>query len=388
MSTQHATVAAPEALLAEARTRTGIDIIDHDALLPLSKLVHSLNTDSQLHAEGAAGMQSRLLRILSNRLRMQRDYAAHPEIANEKIEAPTFICGMARTGSTKLQKLLAASGDFNWLPYWKVLNPSLITGDRNESPQPRIDDTEAFARWFDAASPETKAGHAFETHEPEEESFIFEHSLRSATFLGWAPLNSYLEWLFTQDLTAQFTYLRDTLKYLQWQGLAESGKRWVLKCPLYSGLEPLLLKVFPDARLVMTHRSPVVTMASSLRLLECFHKPFTNARPDPQYFIQGQAEGIQAHLRCRAALPPGTFLDVSFKTLTEDVAGVVARIYAFVGLPLSDASLRRMLEWNEANPQHKRGKHSYSLATYGLTEAQIETLFRPYLQFLADTSML
>lgn len=382
MPSQYGTVAAPEALLAAARARTGIQIIDHDALLPLTKLVQSLNEDSQLHAAGAAAMQSRLVRILSNRLRMQRDFQAHPEIAAEKIDAPIFICGMARTGSTKTQKLLAASGDFNWLPYWQVLNPSLLSGERNESPQARIEDTEAFARWFDAASPETKAGHAFEAHEPEEESFIFEHCLRSATFLGWAPLQQYLEWLFTQDLTAQFIHLRDTLKYLQWQGLASASRRWVLKCPLYSGLEPLLLSVFPDARLVMTHRHPLVTMPSSLRLLECFHVPYTTARPDPEYFINGQAAGINAHLQCRAALPAGTFLDVGFEELVNDVAAVARRIYAFCGLSASDHALRNVTAWNDANPQHRRGKHSYSLADYGLSERRVDELFAPYIRFL------
>ncbi|MET0985967.1 MAG: sulfotransferase [Steroidobacteraceae bacterium] len=388
MPTQYATVAAPEALLAEARSRTGIDIVDHDALLPLSMLVRSLNSESQLHPAGAVGMQARLVRILSNRLRMQRDFAAHPEIASEKIQEPVFICGMARTGSTKTQKLLAASGDFNWLPYWKVMNPSLFTGDRSESPQPRIDDIEAFARWFDAASPETAAGHAFETHEPEEESFIFEHSLRSATFLGWAPLNGYLEWLFTQDLTAQFIYLRDTLKYLQWQGLATGAKRWVLKCPLYSGLEPLLLKVFPDAHLVMTHRHPLVTMPSALRLLECFHAPYTATRPDPEYFINGQVGAINAHLQIREALPKGTFLDVAFHELVDDVGAVAQRIYDFSGLTLSPDSRQRLVKWNDDNPQHKRGKHSYSLATYGLTEQKIAELFAGYIAFLTHDSML
>ena len=388
MPSQYATVAAPEALLAEARGRTGIDIVDRDALLPLSMLVRSLNSESQLHPAGAAAMQSRLLRILSNRLRMQRDFVAHPEIANEKIHAPVFICGMARTGSTKTQKLLAASGDFNWLPYWQVMNPSLCTGDRNESPRPRIDDIDTFARWFDAASPESAAGHAFETHEPEEESFILEHSLRSATLLGWAPLNGYLEWLFTQDMTAQFVHLRDTLKYLQWQGLATGAKRWVLKCPLYSGQEPLLLQVFPDAHLVMTHRHPLVTMPSSLRLLECFHAPYTAARPDPEYFIAGQAGAINAHLQIRAALPTRTFLDVAFRELVDDVGAVAQRIYDFSGLSLSAAARQRLIAWNDANPQHKRGKHSYSLATYGLTEKKIEELFAGYIAFLTRRSLL
>jgi hypothetical protein len=125
-----------EQMLAAARKTTGIDIVDSAALPRLKVLLDSLNTESKLHAAGAQGMQSKLLRILCNRLRMQRDFAQHPEIAQQKVTRPIFVLGMGRTGSTKTQKLLAASGDFNWLTYWRALNPSLRTGSRSESPQP------------------------------------------------------------------------------------------------------------------------------------------------------------------------------------------------------------------------------------------------------------
>ena len=374
-------IAAPEALLDEARRRTGIEVIDHEAEAPLRVLIKSFN-ESGLHAEGAAMMQTRLVRILSNRLRMQRDLAAHPEIMDEVIDAPIFICGMARTGSTKTHKLLAVAGDFNWLPYWEVINPSLITGDRTESPRERIDDTEAFARWFDAASPETRAGHSFETHEPEEESFVLEHSLRTPTFMGWAPLSEYLAWLLTQDFSLQFRHLRTTLKYLQWQGLATSKRRWVLKCPLYSGLEPLILDLFPDASLVMTHRHPAITVPSGLRLLECFYRPYTTCPPDPVQYVPALAAGIDGHLKARAALPEDTFLDIDFASLARDVAREMERIYRFAGVELSPAARDRMIAWDLGNPQHKRGVHRYTLEQFGLSRETIDREFAGYIHFL------
>jgi len=373
-----------EALLAEARARTGIGLIDREAVQPLTVLVKSLNQDGALHAAGAAAMHARLGRILSNRLRMRRDFAAHPDIAAERVLAPVFICGMARTGSTKTQKLLAASGDFNWLPYWQVLNPALISGDRSESTDARIADTDTFARWFDAASPETRYGHHFETHEPEEESFILEHSLRTPTFMGWAPLNGYLDWLGTQDMATQFEWLRDTLKYLQWQGLALRTRRWILKSPLYSGLEPLLLRTFPDARLVMTHRHPQVTIPSGLRLLECFYKPFTASRPDAAYFVAGQSAAINAHRAFRATAPSATFLDIDFAELNRDVSCAIGRIYGFASMDFSAAAERRVLAWNASNPQHKHGRHEYSLERYALTPEGIATSFEGYIRFLGE----
>lgn len=74
-----------------------------------------------------------------NRLRMQRDFAQHPEIADIQIQNLTFVYGQLRSGTTKIQKLLAASGDFHHLPFRQTYHPSLITGSMTESPQPRIE---------------------------------------------------------------------------------------------------------------------------------------------------------------------------------------------------------------------------------------------------------
>lgn len=375
-------IAPAEELLAEARRRTGIDLVDRDAVEPLGVLLRSLNGESGLHPAGARGMQDRLLRILSNRLRMKRDFLANPEIHDERITAPIFICGMARTGSTKTQKLLAAAGDFNWLAYWQVLNPALLTGDRAESAQPRINDTDTFVAWFDAASPETRAGHAFETREPEEESFILEHSLRTPTFLGWAPIDGYLEWLFKQDMSAQFVQLRDTLKYLQWQGLADGSKRWVLKSPLYSGLELKLLETFPDAHLLMTHRHPAQTIASGLRLLECFYRPYSTLAPNVESYVTGQATAINGHLDCRQALPPDTFFDIDFSALVRNTHATVEATYRFCSMELSAEAAARVAAGDKANPPGKYGTHQYSLQQYGLTAHGISELFDRYVTFL------
>ena len=369
-------------LLAKAREITGIDRVDDDAVEPLRVMVRSLNEESALHADGALAMQDRLLRLLCNRLRLQRDLAAHPEIAEQVVRAPIVICGMGRTGSTKLQKLLAATGDFNWLPYWQSHHPSLITGERGESPQWRIDDADAWCRWFDAVSPETRYGHPMEAHEPDEESFLLEHSLRTGCFMGWSEIPSYLQWLFQQDFAAQFRTLKLGLQYLQWQGLQDPTRRWVLKCPLYFGLEPWLQAEFPDVSLVMTHRHPRHTMPSSCRLLECFHQPFTAPAVDARAIVEGLASQIDLHLQVRATRPDIRFLDVDFEDIVGDPASVLRRVYAFAGHEVRPSSLQRALAWHEANPMNKTGVHRYSLEDYGLTESMIDERFAGYIALI------
>ena len=370
-----------DTLMSRSRELTGLDIVDNDAIEPLEALCASLRDDAHLHEIGVAGWERMLLRILGNRLRMQRDFARHPEIAEQRIEAPIFCIGMPRTGSTKTQKLLANSGDLNWLPLWKAYNPSSYTGIPGENTQPRIEDTDAYVSWMNEHSPELKTGHAFSTHEPEEESCILEHSLRTPCFVGWGLISGYLKWLSDAGMTAQFEYLRDTLKYLQWQGLADASKRWLLKSPLYYGMEPALLEVFPDACLVMSHRHPARSIPSSIKLLEKFFLPYTNDRPDVDRAMLGSASSIRRHFRNRESLGLDV-LDVPYSELVRSPRAVIEKIYRFSRLELSDESLGRMMQWNDANPKNKHGRHVYSLQEYGYTEERISELFAEYIEFL------
>jgi sulfotransferase family protein len=369
-------------LMARARENTRIDLVDHAVLEPLTVMHRSLNQESLLHERGAIAQQNKLLRLLSNRLRMQRDFAVHPEITEQKIRGPLIVSGMGRSGTTKTQKMLAASGDFNWLPYWQTYNPALFSGDPGESPQPRIGEAQAHCEWFDSQSPETRLGHPFETFEPEEDSILVEQSFCSSSFLGYSSIPSFLQWLGGQDPCQMFEFLRDTLKYLQWQGLADASKPWLLKAPIYYGFEAQILQVFPDASIVMTHRPPTQTIASSCKLISCFHQPYTNAPLDGRALTQGLGMQMRQHLDIRQRLDESLFLDLYYEDINNSAGSVLERIYAHGGLSLGEESRRNILRWESSNPRHKKGEFKYSLAQFQLGETQVNAEFAAYNEFL------
>lgn len=366
-------------LMAHARQISGIDFVDHAVIEPLTVLHRSYCEDAGLHEQGAQARQKELLRLLANRLRMQRDFARHPEIADERIKGPVIVYGMARSGTTKTQKVLAASGDFNWLKFWQAYNPALLSGDREESPQARIDQAEAYCRWFDSESPETKNGHAFETHEPEEDTVMAEGSFCHPSFIGYAQVSGYMQWLMVQDPTPMFEFMRDTLKYLQWQGLGSAAKPWLLKAPCYYGAELQLLKVFPDARLVMPHRSPLQTTPSMCKLATCFQKPFCDKPIDYATLAGGFAAMMQQHLAVRAAHPGLPLLDLSFDEINGSIESAVEKIYAHARMPLTAASRQRMRQWSIDNPMHRHGGFRYSLEEFGLSAEGIRRDMADYL---------
>ena len=371
-----------EQLLKKAQEIVGVDLVDADAVEPLTMLVRSFNEESVLREDGAISLQNRLLRTLTNRLRMQRDFAAHPEIAEQKITRPIFVAGYLRTGSTKVHRLFSASEDFNWLPLWKTLNSASSTGKPGEDVGPRIKDAEQYVADLYAGSPGASALHEQGALVAEEESYIFCQDLRCGGYLSYANVPSYLGWLATQDMAGTYRYLHDVLKYLQWQGLADPSKRWFLKSPFHWGQEDMLLASFPDASIIYTHRPPTELLPSMCSLMAGYMRWHTdNVDVDGRMVLGGFAFNLSRHFAFRNANPGFSLLDVDYREATQDVESVIRRVYAFLDLPLSEESLQRMLRWNRDNPINKHGAHRYAAEDFGLSEQAIVEQCRDYLDF-------
>ena len=109
--------------------------------------------------------------------------------------------------------------------------------------------------------------------------------------------------------------------------------------------------------------------------------PYTHSKPDADRAVMGSASSIKRHFRNRDAMGLDV-LDIPYSELVKSPEPMMEKIYHFCGLPLSDDSRQRMMDWNDANPKNKHGKHGYSLSEYGYTEEQIAQLFEGYIDFL------
>ena len=371
-----------EELLAKSREVAGVDIVDEEIVEPLTVLHRALNEESRIDTVGARAYEAKFLRLLTNRLRMKRDFLRHPEIAEQKINGPLVVMGVARSGTTKLQKALAASGDFNFLTFWQNFNWASVSGVPGEDLRPRIAEADAFCRWYDERSPETKLGHHFEALEPEEEGPLSEGCFVAPSFVGYAEMPGYAQWLADKPRTIFFRFLREVLQYLQWQGLASPDRPWLLKSPNYNGLELQLQEVFPQARFVVANRSPLETLASMCKLLHCFRLAFGNPEVDNLAIVEGNYRAMAAHLANRKAHPGLPILDLRFEDIVGGLPQVLERVYAHAGIALPAASRRRMLDWNATNRMHRMGEFRYSLADAGLDEAVIRDRMAGYFEHL------
>ena len=161
------------------------------------------------------------------------------------------------------------------------------------------------------------------------------------------------------------------MQYLQWQGLADASRPWLLKSPAYTSRELDILEVFPDARFVMAHRSPLETLPSTCKLVGHFRRAYGTSTPDPFPLMAHAAASIDAQLAIRRAHPDLPLLDLLFDDIADDLPAIVGDIYTHAGIPLREAARDDMRRWDEDNAMHKLGRFTYSLEEIGLDEATV-----------------
>jgi Sulfotransferase family len=375
--------ASAHELMARAREITGIDILDTSIDEGLTRLLHSFNTESQLNQRGAIYLEQHLLRVLCNRLRMLRDFKAHPKIAEQQIVAPLFIIGGPRTGSTKLHKMLAASGDFLYLPFWQAHCLSLRSGDRGEDPAARIQDANQYVRWMDQHAPRAQLNHGYSTFEPEEEMLICEHSLCTVFPALFGEIPSYMAWWATHDFREYIKFLKQGLQYLQWQFHDGDPRPWLLKCPVYFGVEHILAEGLPGARFVSTHRHPLSSVPSTINLVNGYREACSDTdwrRTLGVNYCEGLAMGTEQTIAVRDSHPQLNTLDISYAALTRSAEQVTENIYAHIGMELSGSARQNMRDWDKAHPAPKPGPEQYSLADFSLTDQEINHRFSRYIE--------
>jgi hypothetical protein len=378
-----------ESLLDAARARTGLaDFGDPVFLEPMAVLLDALNNEAGLNAGGIHAKYQRILDLLVNRLRVEEALKKYPQILDEKIENPVVIVGLPRIGTTMLHRIMASDSRF-FAPLWyEVRNPAVFpveqTGWEPGLPgkDPRITDAENQVAMMLQLAPELLKIHPLDPVGADEEIMLLEHSFFSTTPPAFANVPSYTRWLQQHDNTPGYRYLKVLLQYLQWQKKrgGQQAQRWLLKAPHHLHNMAELFAVFPDAKVILTHRDPLQTIPS----ISSFHYTLWKMAatdPDPRLCAAQWsamfARGMEMTMQFRER-HPGSFIDVSYRDTVKSPFDVIDRVYAFIGMVLTDEARAAMQHWQEENRRENREAHEYSLQQFGLDEQGLKAQFAAY----------
>ncbi|SEQ30759.1 Sulfotransferase family protein [Solimonas aquatica] len=379
----------PDSLLAEASTQCGglggdaQALGDASAYQGLCVLCESLNREAQLSDTGRYLMRQKLVAQLANRLRIEQYFRQHPEIAQEQVAPPVVIGGLPRTGTTKLHRLLSRDPRFYWMAFWESQFPVPFAGESLAEPNARIGEGRALCAMMTSAMPKLVAIHPMDADEADEEVMLTEHSFLSA-FNAYAHIPSYMRWLDAQDQTVVYQFLRRCLQFLQWQKRQRGieAQRWVLKAPHHLLRMHLLLKLFPDARVILTHRDPaqsIPSIASFIHTLWAIYSDKADAQAAGAEWSTLMRRALDHTMQVRQSAPD-QFFDVQFRDTVKQPMSVVRDLYHWLGLELDKDTAARMQAWLQADEKTHQGGHEYTPEQFGLSVTQLERDFSAYRQ--------
>jgi len=378
-----------ETLIAAARRETGLENFGDEGFMePMRILLQSLTSEADLNPAGRFLNRANILRLLKNRLYVEDLLKRHPEILERQIPDPVVIVGLARSGTTRLHRLMASDQRFLHLQAWETVYPApypaVFAARENGRVDPRITAIDRGLKAVLYMAPQIAAVHPLGTHEIEEEVGLIQHGFSSQIFEIQAKVPSFAEWLMSHDQIAAYQYMVVLMKVISWYRDDPQDKPWILKTPQHMQDLDALMHVFPNAKLICSHRDPIKCVGSACSMAwNAILRDSDSVSADwvGREWFNKTERMLKKTMRVREHMvPPENQYDVQYADIGADWQQAIQGIYDFLGIPFSQQAKTAMQAWLDSNGQHKHGAHKYSLANFGLQKNEVDQRLMFYRQ--------
>ncbi len=375
------------ALIAQARKETGLhDFGDECFLEPMRKVLYSLQHESNTNPMGDFFARQNVVRLLKNRLLAEDLFKRYPEILQRELRPPLTVVGLARSGTTRTHRLLACDPQFVHLKSWESVYPAPFPKSFTADVDPRHQEIKIALKIVDYMMPQMRSVHPLGVDAVEEEAGLIHHGFETALFSAMNTLPGYFEWYIAHSADDSYAYMVKLMKLISWFRKDDPEKPWILKTPEHMVNFSALLKCFPDAKIVTTHRDPLSVLSSLMSMAwmvlvrDYDELDIDRIAYEWQRFVD---TSIRNYLDVRdhsGLVKESQIIDLLYADINADWQREVEKVYAHFDLPLSDEALGNMSQWMQQNQQHKHGAHSHSLEQFGLNPEAVERQFSFYRQ--------
>ncbi len=349
----------------EAEHRTGSTAHGDDAFVEDMRVLLAGYADiDSLTLTGWVGVQQEITDRLETRLRTRKLHALNPEIADEPITRPIIVTGVPRTGTTMLQRLLAAAEGHRSPLMHELMYADLDGADHRRRSERVVDG-------LSKAVPTFGSVYDMDADKPDACVWVLPHGIGH---LVRAQPPGYVQWMLERDYAPDYRYLKQVLQVLQH---GRPRRRWVLRAPAHLWNLGALVKAFPDAQIVWTHRDPATALASLCSMTETATAMGTgeiDRQEIGRMWLGLFATGMDRARAARSRMPAYSVIDVPFRQLTDDARERMPDLFARLGAPWGEAEERAL----DAALVDRPSGHRYDLADYGITEGEVDQALADY----------
>ena len=375
-------------LLREARAELAIDGrgvegfadpgLGGDGFLePLGVLLGALEEEADLTLLGRWITRRFLLRLLEVRAQTVAYVRNDPGVRDEVIDEPVFVTGAPRTGTTILHALLAQDPNVRVPEGWELLRPVPPPDPSAFPDEARVALADRELRMPALTTGTLDAIHEYSGRMHKECVSSMSFEFRSEEFTARYHVPTYVRWLQSCDMTPAYEWHRLVLQTLQRRFTAT---RWVLKSPVHLHSLPTLLAVYPDARIVVTHRDPLAVLGSVTSLVATMrwaHSDTIDFAEIGRYHADLYSTSLDRLVDAASTRLHHT----QYAEFMADPLGTVAAVASGIGVPLTSKTEKAMRAYLGAHPQGAHGEHHYSFDDLQVDPGKVRARFARYQSF-------
>jgi len=380
-----------DAVIAKARKKANFSGRLENAETGLRKMIRSINEEARPNPFGSLAVKGLLERTLYGRYKIEQVLAQNPEIEKSEIREPVFIIGMPRTGTTILHALMHEDPAHRSPLAWECLLPYPVPRPETYRNNDQLKTIEKEFKQLFKLVPDFLRKHYMSADSPQECLAINNLDFNSFQISAQLYVPSYMDWFAHQaDKLVTMRFHKRFLQYLQSGGV--KGERWLLKTPVHLMRLDELFEVYPDARIIMTHRSPENIVTSTASLISSVRSLYSD-HEDPFRTGQEQLETwslyFERFLESRKRLKKeDQFIDLRFEDFANDQIAVVRKIYQRFNWKLSNETIIKFEKFLRENPREKNGLHFYQMKDFGLNKDMVDSKFEHYIRFLKHYNLI
>lgn len=266
-----------------------------DYLPGLTVLLQSMDYDPRFTELGRRAAWGDVVAVLRGRALAVKSMRENPGFDVRPILDPVVITGVPRTGTTALHRLMAVDPRFQGLQYWLLDAPMPRPPIDTWQDHPQFQRSVAVLDARNAATPQKRAAHDAIASEVHECCLVLRQSFVSNLWSCGHSAATYDAWWQAQSEAPAYRHYQRCVQLI---GSNDPDKRWLLKNPGHIENLDLLFAVYPQAKVIQTHRDPAKAIPSLVSLLMQAHPKFEDGRADERAKIMIRRELPSGPMPC------------------------------------------------------------------------------------------